>query len=154
VDAREPGEEQRVSIHKSLVAGFGVGKHRNVLTRRERLAKLGEQARWAEDRSVFGIPKVRSIKVAAKKGPKKPKAAMAAVEGAAGTPEGAAQAAALAKEGAAQAGAASGKAAAPGKGAPSGKAASAGKGAASGKAAAPGKGAASARAESAKGKGA
>ncbi len=61
-----------MSIHSSFRSGGAAGKHRNVLTRLERLEKLEEAGRWkpAED-SLFGLPKVRSIKVAMKKKKKK-----------------------------------------------------------------------------------
>jgi len=95
-----------MSIHKSLALGKAGAKHRNVLTREERMAKLGEQGRWDEAKSVFGLPKVRSIKVAAvKKAAKKPKPAEAvavegAVEGAADAPAAGAAKAAPAAPGA------------------------------------------------------
>lgn len=56
-----------MSIHSSLKLGSGMGKHRNVLTRKERLAKLEGESRWNKDESILGIPKVRSIKVVLKK---------------------------------------------------------------------------------------
>ena len=79
-----------MSIHKSLAAGHRDAKHRNVLSREERMAKLEGEGRWDETKSIFGLPKVRSIKVAAVK--KAPKVAKAAEEGA--PAEGAAEAAA------------------------------------------------------------
>jgi small basic protein (TIGR04137 family) len=51
-----------VSLHKSFSSKGGTGGHRNVLTRAERLAKLKDEERWKDGSSVFGIPKVRSIK--------------------------------------------------------------------------------------------
>ncbi len=51
-----------MSLHKSFAAKGRTGGHRNVLTRSERLAKLSEEERWKGDASVFGLPKVRSIK--------------------------------------------------------------------------------------------
>ena len=56
-----------MSIHSSLKTGAGMAKHRNVLTREERLQKLAEDGRWDNKKSVLGIPKVRSIKVVMKK---------------------------------------------------------------------------------------
>lgn len=56
-----------MSIHSSLKTGGGMTKHRNVLTREERLQKLAEDGRWDEKKSILGIPKVRSIKVVLKK---------------------------------------------------------------------------------------
>ncbi len=52
-----------MSIHSSFRTGGSAAKHRNVLTRLERLES-------AED-GLFGMPKVRSIKVAMKKKKKK-----------------------------------------------------------------------------------
>lgn len=60
-----------MSIHSSLKTGGGMAKHRNVLTRTERLAALATDGRWSEEKSILGIPKVRSIKVALKKKKKK-----------------------------------------------------------------------------------
>ena len=58
-----------MSIHSSLRGGRAGGlKHRNVLTRIERMEKLTEDGRWNENaNSMFALPKVRSIKVAVKK---------------------------------------------------------------------------------------
>ena len=60
-----------MSIHSSLKLGAGLGKHRNVLTRKERLAVLEGDGRWSKEKSILGIPKVRSIKVILKKKKKK-----------------------------------------------------------------------------------
>ena len=49
-----------MSIHKSLVTKGRLRRHRNVLSRLERVLKLEEEERWAEDDdSVFALPKVR-----------------------------------------------------------------------------------------------
>ena len=49
-----------------------MSKHRNVLTRLERLTRLESESRWAEgSNAITGLPKVRSIKVAVKKKKKK-----------------------------------------------------------------------------------
>ena len=79
-----------MSLHKSLVSKSALKRHRNVLNRAERIKMLVEEGKWDDARSVFGLPKVRSIK-AKKKGKAKEKA----VEGeeAAATAEGAAAAA-------------------------------------------------------------
>lgn len=60
-----------MSVHRSLKTAGSLIRHRNVLTRTERLEKLEEQKRWDEEKSVLGIPKVRSMKVAGKKKKKK-----------------------------------------------------------------------------------
>lgn len=57
-----------VSVHKSLRTGGGLNKHRNVLTRIERIKILEEAGQWREGQNaVVGLRKVKSIKVAAKK---------------------------------------------------------------------------------------
>ncbi len=58
-----------MSIHGSYVSQGGFVKHRNVLTRAERLERLKFEGRWAEktadgkSASIFNLPKVRNIKV-------------------------------------------------------------------------------------------
>jgi small basic protein (TIGR04137 family) len=73
-----------MSIHKSLVPKGRLRRHRNVLSRTERIAKLEEDEKWDEEQdSVFGLPKVRVVrlkKAHAKK--KKEEEAEAAEEGA------------------------------------------------------------------------
>jgi small basic protein (TIGR04137 family) len=56
-----------MSIHKSLATAGNLTKHRNVLTRVERLEILKKEQRLKEGQSVFGLPKVRSILAKAKK---------------------------------------------------------------------------------------
>jgi small basic protein (TIGR04137 family) len=57
-----------MSIHKSLRTGGSLAKHRNVLTRAERIKILEEKGEWREETSkVWGLRKVKHIKVAAKK---------------------------------------------------------------------------------------
>ncbi len=61
-----------MSLHSSLKKSKTGGRHRNVLTREERLLKLGDEEQWSsEEDSIFGLPKVRSIKVRVKKKAKK-----------------------------------------------------------------------------------
>ncbi|MCD8139865.1 MAG: small basic protein [Planctomycetaceae bacterium] len=60
-----------MSIHSSFRSGGAAAKHRNVLTRLERLEKLEAAERWTDGDGLFGLPKVRSIKVAMKKKKKK-----------------------------------------------------------------------------------
>ncbi len=45
-------------MHKSLLAGDSLRKHRNVLNRKERLEKLEAQGKWNKDESIYGLPKV------------------------------------------------------------------------------------------------
>lgn len=57
-----------MSIHKSLVTRGKLARHRNVLKRDERIARLTEEEKWkAEADSVFGLQKVRNILHRAKK---------------------------------------------------------------------------------------
>ncbi len=56
-----------MTIDKSLKVQRGLIKHRNVLTRVERLARLQNADRWQEGDSVFGLPKVRVQKLTLKK---------------------------------------------------------------------------------------
>ena len=51
-------EIEVMSLDRSLRAANALVRHRNVLTRDERLAKLKEDEKWHEGRSVFGLPKV------------------------------------------------------------------------------------------------
>ncbi len=62
-----------MSLHSSLKTKSGaLNQHRNVLTRPERIAKLLDKETFVEgESSPLGIPKVRSIKVQAKKKPTK-----------------------------------------------------------------------------------
>lgn len=96
-----------MSIHKSLFTAGKLRRHRNVLTRAERLEILKKEDRWKEEQSVFGLPKVRSIMMKAKKKAKEKEEAAVPAEAAAA---GAAPAAADAK-GAAPAGGTKGGAA-------------------------------------------
>jgi len=54
-----------VSLHRSLVSKSVLKRHRNVLSRAERLKHLEDEERWEEGRSVFGLPKIRVRKVKA-----------------------------------------------------------------------------------------
>src|ERR1043165_2384210 len=56
-----------MSQHPSLrMDSVGV-KHRNVLKRSERIDKLKEQNKWNDRASVYGLPKVKSVKIKVKK---------------------------------------------------------------------------------------
>lgn len=70
-----------MSIDRSLKTAGNLARHRNVLTRAERIAKLKDVETWDESKSAFGLPKVahRNLKVG-KKTKKKDE------EGAAATP--------------------------------------------------------------------
>ena len=56
-----------MSIDKSLRKPSGVGRHRNVLKRGERIAQLIEEGRWQEGQSALGLPKVRVERAASGK---------------------------------------------------------------------------------------
>ncbi len=47
-----------MSLDRSLKTHGGLLRHRNVLSRTERIANLEEQDRWDESQSIFGLPKV------------------------------------------------------------------------------------------------
>ena len=120
-----------MSLDKSLRSRGSLVRHRNVLSRTERIEWLKDAGKWDEEKDVFGLPKVAHRKVTTKK----VKAAAAsllegaeAAAGAAAPAEGAAPAArgAPAKAGPAAKGAPA-KAAPAAKGAPA-KAAPAAKG--------------------------
>jgi small basic protein (TIGR04137 family) len=67
-----------MSIHKSLATAGALTKHRNVLTRAERIEILKREGRFKDEQSVFNLPKVRSILAKAKKKTKDEAAAPAA----------------------------------------------------------------------------
>jgi small basic protein (TIGR04137 family) len=127
-----------MSLDRSLKSANALIRHRNVLTRDERLLRLKEAEKWDDKKSVFGLPKVANRKlIVGGKGAKEEVAEGAAGAVAGATATGAAPAAGAAggKAPAAKAGAAPAKgAAAPAKGATPAK------GAAAGAAAAPAKG--------------
>ena len=47
-----------MSIDRTLKIKGALKRHRNVLTRAERIEKLEDEERWAEGDSLFGLPKV------------------------------------------------------------------------------------------------
>jgi small basic protein (TIGR04137 family) len=52
-----------MSLDRSLKAANALIRHRNVLTRTERLDKLKEEDKWSDGKSVFGLPKVAHRKM-------------------------------------------------------------------------------------------
>lgn len=100
-----------MSMDRSLKSKAALSRHRNVLSRAERLKVLTDEERWREGNSVFGLPKVAHRK--ANIGAKKKKEKKAEGEAAAAAPGAAAPAA-----GAAPAPAAGAKAAPAAKAAP------------------------------------
>jgi len=47
-----------MSIDPSLKIKGALTRHRNVLTRAERVEKLKEEERWTDEDSLYGLPKV------------------------------------------------------------------------------------------------
>jgi small basic protein (TIGR04137 family) len=58
-----------MSIHGTYVSKGGFVKHRNVLSRAERIERLKFEGKWSEKdakgkaASIFNLPKVRNIKM-------------------------------------------------------------------------------------------
>jgi len=102
-----------MSLDPSLKAANSLTRHRNVLTRAERIVRLTEQEKWTATKGVYGLPKVANRKMALAKAEKTD-----AAEGA--TPAAGAAPAAGAKGAAPAAGAKGAAPAAAGKGAPAG----------------------------------
>jgi small basic protein (TIGR04137 family) len=109
-----------MSLDRSLKSANSLVRHRNVLTRTERLEKLAEDGKWDEKKSVFGLPKVAHRKVEAVKTVKE-----ATAEGAEGAAAAAAGGAAPAAKGAAAPAAKGAAPAAKGAAAPAAKGAAA-----------------------------
>jgi small basic protein (TIGR04137 family) len=107
-----------MSLDKSLKSHGALVRHRNVLSRAERLEKLKDAGKWKDGDTVFGLPKVAHRKVVTKKIKAAPVPGAEGAEAAAGAAVPAAGAAAPAAAGktpavAAKAAAAPAKAAAP-----------------------------------------
>jgi small basic protein (TIGR04137 family) len=74
-----------MSVDPSLKIKNALTRHRNVLTRAERIEKLKDEERWSEGGSVLGLPKVAHRKTAAgKKSKTEAEAAAGAAPGALG----------------------------------------------------------------------
>ena len=56
-----------MSLDKSLKSQGALTRHRNVLSRTERVSALKEEERWPEGRTVFGLLKVAHRKIITKK---------------------------------------------------------------------------------------
>jgi small basic protein (TIGR04137 family) len=52
-----------MSLDRSLKSASALVRHRNVLTRAERMARLQDEEKWAPGRSIFGLPKVANRKM-------------------------------------------------------------------------------------------
>jgi small basic protein (TIGR04137 family) len=105
-----------MSMDRSLRSGSGLVRHRNVLTRAERIERMSGEGKWSEGKSVMHLPKLGNRKAAIAKAEPKADAAAAADPKAAG-----AKAAAPAAGAKAAAPAAGAKAAAPAAKAPAKK---------------------------------
>ena len=70
-----------MSIDSSLKIRGALSRHRNVLTRDERIAKLKEDELWTEGDPLMGLPKVahRKVSVGKKDAKEKPDEAVEAV---------------------------------------------------------------------------
>ena len=67
-----------MSLDRSLKIRGALSRHRNVLTRAERIEKLKDDEKWDEKDSLFGLPKVAHRKIhVAKKEAKTPEEAVA-----------------------------------------------------------------------------
>ncbi|MCX5684174.1 MAG: small basic protein [Planctomycetota bacterium] len=75
-----------MSLHKSLRSHGALARHRNVLTRAERIEKLKETGKWEGDKDIFALPKVSHRKVTTKKVKTAAAAGAAGAEGAAAAP--------------------------------------------------------------------
>jgi small basic protein (TIGR04137 family) len=76
-----------MSIDRSLKIKGALSRHRNVLTRAERIGQLKEEERWSENDSLLGLPKVAHRKSHAGKKGAEDTAKEAAVEATAETPK-------------------------------------------------------------------
>ncbi len=69
-----------MSIDKSLISKSKLVRQRSVLTRPERIKHLQDEGLWDEKKSVYGLPKVKIVKI--KKKAKVKKAVVVEGEGA------------------------------------------------------------------------
>ena len=78
-----------MSVDRSLKIKGALTRHRNVLTRAERIEQLKDEDRWSEGDSLLGLPKVAHRKShAGRKGKEAPaKEAVTEVEAAVETPK-------------------------------------------------------------------
>lgn len=74
-----------MSIHPSLAISEKDKKQRSVLKRTERLRLMLEKGQWKEGNSVYGLPKIKTVRIKIKK-EKAEKAETAATPGAPGAP--------------------------------------------------------------------
>jgi small basic protein (TIGR04137 family) len=62
-----------MSVHSSLRTSRHGTVSRNVLKRHERVRRLVDQGRWEQGQSVLGLPKVKQLKMKARKAAPKEK---------------------------------------------------------------------------------
>lgn len=84
-----------MSIHPSLAVSESDKKQRSVLKRAERIKMMLEKGKWKEGDSVFGLPKIKTLRIKIKK--EKAEKTTVAVEGSAPAAAGAKEQAAPAK---------------------------------------------------------
>lgn len=76
-----------MSIHSSLKSDkHAAGSLRNVLKRHERVRHLMDQGAWSDGRSVFGLPKIKQVKMKTRKASKEKEAAAGATAAAPASP--------------------------------------------------------------------
>jgi small basic protein (TIGR04137 family) len=75
-----------MSIHPSLSAAAQNRKQKSVLKRSERIRTMLEKGTWKEGQSVFGLPKIKTVRIKIKKEKAAEKPAEAAVTEGAATP--------------------------------------------------------------------
>lgn len=73
-----------MSIHPSLASSEKNKKQRSVLKRAERIKTMIEKGKWKEGDKVFGLPKIKTLKIKIKKEKKEAAAETPEVKGAAG----------------------------------------------------------------------
>jgi small basic protein (TIGR04137 family) len=72
-----------MSVHTSLRSKGASGTTRSVMKRFERVRQMMDKGTWIDGRSIYGLPKVKQVKIKAQKAAPKEKDAAAAAEGAA-----------------------------------------------------------------------
>lgn len=70
-----------MSIHPSLATSEKNKKQRSVLKRSERLRTMMEKGRWKEGDNVYGLPKIKTVRIKIKKEKVEKPAETAALEG-------------------------------------------------------------------------
>ncbi|MCG2714506.1 MAG: small basic protein [Candidatus Omnitrophica bacterium] len=56
-----------MSIHPSLIISEADKKARSVLKRTERIRQMQEKGKWKEGDSVYGLPKIKTLRIKIKK---------------------------------------------------------------------------------------